>query len=134
MQLNVQLKKSHYFLPFSGQKLTKSQEEALANLDENAKLTDKIMVKYRRLIGILIPFIFFQVCWWCLAFKHDYFTLFPDRYILSLTMVLGATVAGKNHVKIKLHKIICMHGSALARILELWVLIVIDCSKITVAK
>ena len=90
-----QFQKSHYFLPFSGQKLTKSQEEALANLDENAKLTDKIMVKYRRLIGILIPFIFFQVCWWCLAFKHDYFTLFPSRYILSLTMVLGATVAGK---------------------------------------
>ena len=93
---------THYFLPFLGQKLTKSQEEALANLDENAKLTEKIMVKYRRLIGILIPFIFFQVCWWCLAFKHDYFTLFPDRYILSLTMVLGATVAGKKHVNIKL--------------------------------
>ena len=99
---HVQLKKSHYFLPFLGQKLTKSQEEALANLDENAKLTDKIMVKYRRLIGVLIPFIFFQVCWWCLAFKHDYFTLFPDRYILSLTMVLGATVAGKKHVNKKL--------------------------------
>ena len=99
---HVQLKKSHYFLSFLGQKLTTSQEEALANLDENAKLTDKIMVNYRRLIGILIPFIFFQVCWWCLAFKHDYFTLFPDRYILSLTMVLGATVAGKKHVNIKL--------------------------------
>jgi hypothetical protein len=32
--------------------------------------------------------------WWCLAIKHDYFSLFPDRYILSLTMVFGAIVGG----------------------------------------
>ena len=76
----------------------------MANIDENAKWTDKIMVKYRRLIGILIPFVFFQVCWWCLAIKHDFFSLFPERYILSLTMVLGATVAGKelNNLKLRI--------------------------------
>ncbi len=38
--------------------------------------------------------IFFELCWWSLAFKHDLFSLFPDRYILSITMVFGATVAG----------------------------------------
>ena len=77
-----------------GQKLTSNQVEALANLDPNAPWQEKVMIKHRKLIGFLIPFCFFQLCWWCLAFKHDFFSLFPDRYILSLTMVLGATVAG----------------------------------------
>ena len=77
-----------------GQKLTSDQVEALANLDPNAPWQEKVMIKHRKLIGFLIPFCFFQLCWWCLAFKHDFFSLFPDRYILSLTMVLGATVAG----------------------------------------
>ena len=30
----------------------------------------------------------------CQAFKHDYFSYFPDRYLLSITMVFGATIAG----------------------------------------
>jgi hypothetical protein len=34
------------------------------------------------------------VVWWCLAIKHDYFALFPDRYVLSLTMIFGAIVGG----------------------------------------
>ena len=98
-----------------GQKLTKNQEEALANIDENAKWTDKIMVKYRRLIGILIPFVFFQVCWWCLAIKHDFFSLFPERYILSLTMVLGATVAGKGLIYLTLYQ---AGGAIMAQTIE----------------
>ena len=32
------------------------------------------------------------------AFKHDYFSLFPDRYLLCITMIFGATVAGNMHV------------------------------------
>ena len=81
-----------YFL--EGQKLNQTQAQALANLDESAPWTDKLLVKYRRFIGVLIPFFFFQFCWWCLAFKHDLFSLFPERYVLSITMILGATVAG----------------------------------------
>ena len=44
--------------------------------------------------GILIPLIFFETCWWCQAVRHDYFSYFPERYLLSITMVGGATVAG----------------------------------------
>ena len=29
------------------------------------------------------------------AIKHDYFSYFPDRYLLSITMIFGASVAGK---------------------------------------
>ena len=83
------------FRLISGQKLNQNQEQALANLDENASFKDKLLVKYRRIIGVFIPFAFFQFCWWCLAVKHDFFSLFPDRYVLSITMIFGATIAGK---------------------------------------
>ena len=37
--------------------------------------------------GILIPLVLVETLWWCQAFQHDYFTYFPDRYKLSITMV-----------------------------------------------
>ncbi len=83
----------------AGQKLNLNQAQALASLDENATWQEKILVKYRRHFGVLIPFLFFQFCWWCLAVKNDFFSLFPDRYILSITMIFGATVAGKKLLK-----------------------------------
>ena len=87
---------------FSGQKLNQTQVDALENLDENATWQETLMVKYRKLIGILIPFAFFQISWWCLAVRHDYFSYFPalnpvtniPNYVLSITMIFGATVAG----------------------------------------
>ena len=39
------------------------------------------------LIGILIPLVLVETLWWCQAFQHNYFTYFPDRYMLSITMV-----------------------------------------------
>ena len=87
---------------FSGQKLNENQALAIANLDENAPWSEKLMIKYRKEIGILIPFLFFQITWWCLAIRHDYFSYFMasnpkigiPNYVLSITMVFGATVAG----------------------------------------
>ena len=81
-----------YFL--EGQKLNDNQVKALAELDPNASWSEKLMVKHRRTLGVLIPFAFYQLCWWCLAFKHDFFSWFPQRWILSVTMIFGATVAG----------------------------------------
>ncbi len=31
---------------------------------------------------------------WCLAVKNNFFSYFPDRYLLSITMVFGATIGG----------------------------------------
>jgi len=81
-----------YFM--DGQKLEDKQVEALAALPSDASFLQKLLVKHRRLIGILIPLIFFETCWWCQAIKHDYFSYFPDRYLLSITMIFGALVAG----------------------------------------
>merc|ERR1712038_1583869 len=78
---------------WEGQKLTEKQTKALENLDPDASFGERLMVKHRRLIGILIPLVFFEVCWWLLAVRWDFFSLFPERYILSITMIFGATVA-----------------------------------------
>jgi len=106
-----------YFL--EGQKLNPKQAQAIANLDENAPLAKRLMVKHRKEIGIIVPFLFFQIAWWCLAIRHDYFSYFgqsggkhqngtfqngthPDtepgsgvpNYVLSITMVFGAMIGG----------------------------------------
>ena len=79
---------------------------ALESLPEDAPLLQRILVRHRRSIGlqelptssytlshpspgILIPLLFFETCWWCQAVKHDYFSYFPERYLLSITMVLS---------------------------------------------
>jgi len=86
-----------YFL--EGQKLDEKQKQAIETLPDDAPLTTKILVKHRRLIGILIPLIFFEVLWWMQAFKHDYFSYFPDRYLLSITMIFGAACSYCRHDK-----------------------------------
>jgi len=48
---------------FKGQKLEQSQINALENLDPNAPLHERILIKYRRFIGILIPLTFYHTIW-----------------------------------------------------------------------
>jgi hypothetical protein len=57
-------------------------------------------------IGILIPLAFFELCWWVLAVRWDYFSLFPDRYLLPITMVFGAMVAGQFYPEHGLDKVL----------------------------
>lgn len=81
-----------YFL--EGQKLDQKQVEAIENLPENAPFTQKLLVKHRRIVGIMIPMVTVQLFWWLQAGRYDYFSLFPDRYLMTITMIFGATVAG----------------------------------------
>ncbi|XP_023326494.1 uncharacterized protein LOC111699913 [Eurytemora carolleeae] len=79
---------------WEGQKLDDTQLEALKELSHDASLTQKLLVKYRRFVGLLIPALIVQSLWWMQAIRHDYFSLFPERYLMSITMIFGATVAG----------------------------------------
>jgi len=81
-----------YFL--EGQKLEAKQVTALETLPEDAPFLTKLLVRHRRIVGILIPLIFFETLWWAQAIRHDYFSYFPDRYLLTITMIFGASVAG----------------------------------------
>ena len=51
-----------YFL--EGQKLDEKQKHALETLPSDAPWTKKMLVRHRRLIGILIPLCFFELFWW----------------------------------------------------------------------
>ncbi|PFX18922.1 hypothetical protein AWC38_SpisGene16689 [Stylophora pistillata] len=81
-----------YFL--EGQALTPTQTQALETLDPSAPWYQRLIVKHRRLMGVTIPFIFFQVIWWSCAIKYNFWSLFPGRYFMTITMVLGSMIAG----------------------------------------
>ena len=61
-----------------GQKLEKSQEVALQTLPPDAPFTQKLMVQHRQLIGVLIPFTFYNVIW-CVE-AHANFRSFLDKW------------------------------------------------------
>ncbi|KAI6197216.1 hypothetical protein M3Y94_01198100 [Aphelenchoides besseyi] len=50
--------------------------------------------RYRKYIAFVLPFLFFQICWWSLAIRYDLFRLYPARYEMAITMVFGALVGG----------------------------------------
>ncbi|KAI1708349.1 protein kinase domain-containing protein [Ditylenchus destructor] len=78
-----------YFL--EGQKLDREQE---LRLQECRRADLPFHEKYRKYIGFAIPFVFMHTVWWTLAIRYDIFRLYPTRYEMALTMILGATVAG----------------------------------------
>ena len=47
----------------AGQKLSESQTSALQNLSPDAPWHEKVLIGHRRLVGVLIPFVFFQTIW-----------------------------------------------------------------------
>jgi hypothetical protein len=54
----------------------------------------KFLIKNRRLVGMFIPFIFFQFIWWSVCIRHNYFVEFHKRFRLSIITVFGATSGG----------------------------------------
>ena len=54
----------------------------------------KIILNNRRLVGILIPCIFFHFIWWSVCIKHGHFVEFIKRYRLSIITIFGATSGG----------------------------------------
>ena len=81
----------------SGQASNATQTQALEKLDPNAPLVERILVQHRRLLGVAIPFVFYQVLWWSCAIKYNFFSLFADRYFISITMIFGSMIAGKEN-------------------------------------
>ena len=78
-----------YFM--EGQKLKENVDSI--HTSKNESLWRRIISR-RQFWGIAIPLTFFEVCWWSLAIKHDFFAYFPDKYVMSITMIFGAIVAG----------------------------------------
>ena len=93
--LNLFSKKTLICVHNLGQALNARQAKALAELGPNPPWHKKIIVRYRRTLGLLIPALFFHVIWWSLAVRHNFWRYFPDKYFLSITMLFGSLIAGK---------------------------------------
>ncbi|KAK0396171.1 hypothetical protein QR680_001605 [Steinernema hermaphroditum] len=81
-----------YFL--EGQELDEKHIEDLKNIPKDASFDQKLLIKYRKFVAFLIPFIVAQTVWWLLALKHDFFYLYKHHWQMPLTMVFGAIIAG----------------------------------------
>ena len=57
-----------------------------------------VLIRYRRVIGFLIPAAFFHFFWWALAIKYSYWQLFPEKYAMVITMIFGSVFAGRSWV------------------------------------
>ncbi|CAD5228335.1 unnamed protein product [Bursaphelenchus xylophilus] len=78
-----------YFL--EGQHLDdKVQDKINAQGRENLPFYER----YRKYFAFLFPFLFFQTCWWSLAIRNNIFALYPTRYEMAITMILGGLVSG----------------------------------------
>ncbi|KAI6221365.1 hypothetical protein M3Y99_01552900 [Aphelenchoides fujianensis] len=76
-----------YFL--EGQKLDDELERRRLE-DPNLSFFER----YRKYFAFLLPFLFFQVCWWSLALKYHLLDLYATRWQMPVTMIFGAFVSG----------------------------------------
>ncbi|KAI6238968.1 hypothetical protein M3Y99_00628300 [Aphelenchoides fujianensis] len=75
-----------YFL--EGQKLDDELERRRLE-DPNLPFFER----YRKYFAFLLPFLFFQVCWWSLALKYHLLDLYATRWQMPVTMIFGASGA-----------------------------------------
>ncbi|CAD5220248.1 unnamed protein product [Bursaphelenchus okinawaensis] len=78
-----------YFL--QGQNL---EDHLKVQLSQNEWQNQSFHEKYRKYFALLLPFLFFHVCWWPLALKYDVLSLYYTRYELPVTMIFGSFLAG----------------------------------------
>ncbi|TMS35631.1 hypothetical protein L596_002991 [Steinernema carpocapsae] len=81
-----------YFL--EGQTLEETTQEKKASIPTHLTFDEVLLIKYRKFIAFLIPFVVAQTVWWLTAFKFHFFSLYPSHWHMPVTMILGATVAG----------------------------------------
>lgn len=84
----------HFFRKYFLQGQLYSNELCSDDEEEDGGFLQDVFNRYRKYIGFLLPCLFMQTMWWTLAFRYNFFRLFPTHYELPLTMVVGATVAG----------------------------------------
>ncbi|VDN02523.1 unnamed protein product [Thelazia callipaeda] len=77
-----------------GQQLDENDLPRSDGQNESSVSEEKsLLERYRKYIGFLIPICLMELIWLTLAVKYNTLSLYPTRYELALTMILGATVA-----------------------------------------
>uniref|UniRef100_A0A914UZV2 Uncharacterized protein n=1 Tax=Plectus sambesii TaxID=2011161 RepID=A0A914UZV2_9BILA len=70
----------------------KEVEEVVLPADATA--FDRFLMTRRKLLGMIIPPIFFYAIWLVMAVRYNLWSLFPNRYEMSITMIFGSFVGG----------------------------------------
>uniref|UniRef100_A0A915BS72 Membrane transporter protein n=1 Tax=Parascaris univalens TaxID=6257 RepID=A0A915BS72_PARUN len=81
-----------YFL--EGQKLSESERAKMNSVNDQTPFMEKLLIEHRRLLGVAIPFVFFQTLYWLLAFRYSFFRFYSDKYVMTIVMVFGALIGG----------------------------------------
>jgi hypothetical protein len=80
-----------------GQLIDEAELERSKRLEEIASslpLFERILFKYRKQVGMAIPFFIIHIFWWTYMISTQSFYLFETRYFISIVMIFGSMVAG----------------------------------------
>lgn len=84
---------------FKGQALNDNYEKELEKLEmQSLPWHKRMMIKYRRLIGMAIPALFFHFFWLAYFIKFDLWHMFStdSNYRISIMAIFGSLIAGKS--------------------------------------
>jgi len=84
--------------PFTGQALDDDYQKELENENiQRLPYYRRICIKYRHLIGMAIPALFFQFFWLVYFIKFEQWNLFKvnDNYRITIMAIFGSLIAGK---------------------------------------
>ena len=56
----------------------------------------RIIIRQRRLVGLVIPAAVFHALWWGIAIKYNVWHHFTDKYFIAITMIFGSMIAGQD--------------------------------------
>jgi hypothetical protein len=72
----------------------------LASVSKETETLKRVVVRYRRLLALVLPAILCHVCWWAMMISRERFHLFHDKWPMTLVMVLGSLVAGNSFCEV----------------------------------
>lgn len=49
----------------------------------------------RKVLGFIIPGLLFHFFWWAYMIRNNTWSVFNDKYFMSIVMIFGSAIAGK---------------------------------------
>lgn len=81
--------------PSTGQQLQKGQSQKMEEALNHAHWHKRFLAKNRRLIAMLLPCSIAQFLYWSTFISYGQWQLYPQKYEMSITMVIASIISGK---------------------------------------
>ena len=62
---------------------------------DDLPLHKRLLIKQRRVIGLLTPALFVHFFWWAFMIQFALWAYFKTKYYMTITMIFGSMVAGE---------------------------------------